>query len=133
MSLDSAFFVSATIHSRPVELPDGSKYDLHFKEIPAVEFAKYRLDQSSEDADTKVGAVAKLICASLCEADGKPALSYAKALQLKAGAMNALLAAVIDVNSAGNVGNASAPGEATGSGTSSPSRSEDEPSTSGNA
>lgn len=133
MSLDSAFFVSPTIHPRPVELPDGSKHTLHFKEVPAVEFAKYRLDQESEDANVKVGAVAKLICASICEEDGKPALSYAKALQLKAGAMNALLAAVIDVNSAGNAGNASAPGEATGSGTSSPSHSEDEQSASGNA
>lgn len=126
MSLDAAFFVSPTIHSRQVKLPDGSEHTLHFKELPAAEFTRYHLAQKSEDDDAKVGAIAKLICAALCEADGKPALTYAKAMQLKAGAMAALFDAVLSVNSTANAGNESAPGERSGSGTSSPSHSADE-------
>lgn len=126
MSLDAAFFVSPTIHSRQVKLPDGSEHTLHFKELPAVDFTRFHLAQKSEDDEVRVNAVAKLICAALCEPDGKPALSMAKAMQLKGGAMNALFDAVLSVNSASNVGNDSAPGEGSGSGTSSPSHSVDE-------
>lgn len=117
MSISEKFFVSATLHERTVKLPDGSEHVLHFKELPASEFRRFQIAEQSDDENQRVGSMAKLIAASLCEANGKAALSYTKALQLTSGAANALIAAVRDVN--GFTGKKDSPSaEANGSATS---------------
>lgn len=98
MSISDKFFISPTLHERTVKLPDGSEHVLHFKELPASEFRRFRLAEQSDDENQQVGSMAKLIAASLREPDGKQALSYTKALELTAGAANALIAAVLEVN-----------------------------------
>jgi hypothetical protein len=102
MGLDTSLFVSDEIQAREVELPDGSKHTLHFRQVPAAEFRKFHKAERSEDEDVQAGSMAKLIAASLCEEDGKTALSYARAAKLNAAATNAIFLAVLDVNGMGS-------------------------------
>lgn len=96
--LNDAFFVSTQVHEKQVKLADGSEHTLYFKELPAVEFRKFALAEQSNNEDIKAGAVAKLIAVSLCEPDGKPAITVEQALMLKAGAMNSIFEAILEVN-----------------------------------
>jgi len=96
--LDQSFFVSQEVHEKEVTLADGGKHVLYFKEIPAVEYQKFRLAQQSQDEDVQAGSLAKLIAASLCEPGGEPAISYEQALLLKPEPMNALFAKIMEVN-----------------------------------
>lgn len=100
--IDQSFFVSSTAQKRTVELPDGKKHDLFFKEIPAVEFRRFSLAEQSGDENVRVGSIAKLICVSLCNEDGSPAVTFEQAMMLKAGAMNAIFAEVLIVNGQGD-------------------------------
>lgn len=96
--MDNAFFVAAGPVPRQVELPDGSTHTLHFKQLPGIAFRRYHMAESSADEAQRVESILHLICESLCEADGKPALTITKARQLTAGAMGALFTAVLEVN-----------------------------------
>lgn len=96
-----SLFVSAEIHEREVTLADGTKHTLHFRELPTVEFRKFHIAEQSDKEDKRAGSMAKLISAALCDPDGKPAITYERALQLKQGAANALMAAILDVNGIG--------------------------------
>jgi hypothetical protein len=96
--LDNAFFVSTELHEREVELADGSKHVLYFKELPAIEFRRFALAEQSENENIKATSIAKLIAASLCEADGKMAITFEQALNLKASAMNSIFEAMLEVN-----------------------------------
>lgn len=96
--LDKSFFVSQEIHEKEVTLADGSKHILYFKEIPAVEYQRFRLAQQSQDDSVQAGALAKLIAASLCEPGGEPAITYEQALLLKPDPMGSLFAAIMEVN-----------------------------------
>lgn len=96
--LNESFFVSDQIQEKKVSLADGSEHILYFKELPAIEFRRFALAEQSENEDIKAASVAKLIAASLCEPDGKPAITFEKALQLKASAMNAIFEAMLEVN-----------------------------------
>ena len=100
--IDSSFFVSTEVQSKFVELPNGQKHELFFKEIPAIEFRRFSLAEQSEDENVRIGSIAKLICASLCNADGTPAITFEQAMTLKAAAMNAIFAEVLSVNGQGN-------------------------------
>ena len=101
MSLASSLFVSADVKTREVELPNGEKHTLHFKELPAVEFRKFQLAESSENEEVKAQSMIKLIVASLCEPDGKPALTVKDAARLNSSAANAIIAAILEVNGFG--------------------------------
>ena len=118
----SAFFVSNEAHEREVELADGSKHKLFFKEVPATVYRKFQIAERSDDEDVRAGSLAKLIAASLCEADGSPAMTYEQACDLKAGVSSALMERVLEINGK-KPGNALPPAETNGSGTSSPSPS----------
>jgi hypothetical protein len=98
--LDSSLFISEEVHEREVELPDGKKHTLYFKEVPASVFRKYGMAERSDDEEARAGSLSILIAASLCDKDGKPALSYERALQLKPAAATKLFEAVLDVNRA---------------------------------
>lgn len=101
MGLSASFFASQEVQEREVTLSDGTKHTLYFKELPAVEFRKFQLAESSEDEDVRATSIAKLIAASLVEKDGKPALSVKQALQLKGAAANSIMTAILDVNGFG--------------------------------
>jgi hypothetical protein len=98
MSLDSAFFVSDQLHERKVTLPDGSEHTLHFRELLAHEFLRYRDEQRSESAATRERATPRIIALSLRNPDGTPAMTDEQAAKLRPGAMSALMAAVMEVN-----------------------------------
>lgn len=119
--LDKALFVSAEVFEREVELQDGTKHVLHFKQLAAVEFRRYLNATNSLDEDVAAACMAKLISQSICEPDGKPAVTFKQALQLTPNAERAISAAVLDVNGMGKKkdepGKGSPPGATTGSGT----------------
>lgn len=96
--LDKSFFVSTELQEREVKLADGSKHVLYFKELPAIEFRRFALAEQSENENVKAASVAKLIAASLCDADGKLAITFEQALNLKASAMNSIFEAMLEVN-----------------------------------
>lgn len=101
--LDKSFFVSEAVHEKEVALGDGSKHIIYFKELPAIEYSKFHIAQSSLDDDVKAGSIAKLIAASLCDKDGKSAITYEQAIKLKPEPMNAIFVALMEVNKiAGN-------------------------------
>jgi hypothetical protein len=100
--IDKSFFVSTEAQQRTVELPDGKKHELFFKEIPAIEFRRFSMAEQSEDENVRIGSIGKLICASLCNADGSPAITFDQAMSLKASAMNAIFEQVLLINGQGN-------------------------------
>lgn len=118
--LDGAFFVSETLHERPVTLPDGSTHRLHFRELSAAQLRAYQLAERSQDEEVQCGAIAKLIAASVCESDGRPALTYERARLLKPFAANALTEQILAINGMAveAAKKTSPPGALNGSGTS---------------
>lgn len=101
-SLNESLFVSDEVHKRMVKLPDGNEHEMYFREVPATEFRKFQRAEQSDDEEQHVGSMAKLIVASLCEPDGRPALTLKKALTLKAGATKAIFEQVLIVNGYGD-------------------------------
>lgn len=101
MGLPSALFVSSEVHAREVELPDGSKHTLHFKELPAVDFRKFQLAEMSDDDEVKAHSMARLIAASVVEPDGKPALDFKRASTLKPEMADKLVGVILEVNGFG--------------------------------
>lgn len=101
--INDALFVSDAVVSKTVKLGDGSEHVLHFKELPAIEFRRFYLAERSGDEDKQAEAMAKLIAASLCDADGKPAVTVKQALKLKSSAMNAISTAIMEINGFGVV------------------------------
>jgi hypothetical protein len=119
--LPAALFVSAEIQAREVELPDGSKHTLHFKELPAYEFRRFQIAEQSDNDEKRAASMARLIAASLCDPEGKPAITESKAKTLNAKAMNSIMTAILEVNGfrvGGELGNDLGSAEMTGSGTS---------------
>jgi len=127
MSKYDSFFVSGEVHERKVKLADGSEHTLYFKEVPATVYRKFQIAENSDDEEVRAGSLAKLIAASMCEADGSPAMTYEEACRLKGPVSNELVNAVLEVNGKKapeeNSGNALPPSETNGSGTSSSSQS----------
>lgn len=99
--INSALFVSDSIIERKVTLSDGSEHTLYFKELPAIEFRRFYLAERSGDDDKEAEAMAKLISASLCDADGKPAVTFKQALKLKTSAMQAISTEILEINGFG--------------------------------
>jgi hypothetical protein len=99
--LDKSFFVSDVAIPKDITLSDGTTHKMFFKEISAIEFRKFFIAEQSNDDDVKATSMAKLIASSLCNEDGKPAITFHDALRLKGNAMNAIIAAVMEINGAG--------------------------------
>lgn len=107
-----AFFVSGDLIAREVELPDGSKHEIHFRELPVVEFRRFQLAEQSENEDKRAGSMAALIAASVCDPDGNPAMTAERAARLKPAAADAFVKAILDVNGLGSAGKNVSPAEA---------------------
>ncbi|MFC0677527.1 hypothetical protein ACFFGH_06640 [Lysobacter korlensis] len=97
MSKYGFLLVKPEIHAREVKMPDGSTHTLHFKQISAADFRGYQLDEQSDDASVRTAAMQKLVAASLCEDDGKPALTATEYAQLTIEGLNALFPVVLEV------------------------------------
>lgn len=98
MKLDDSLFVSPEVHARTVKLGDDTEHPLHFKEIDSAEFRRFQLSEQSDDAAERVKAPARLIAASLCSEEGKPALTVDQAGKLKPRVTQAMLAVIYEVN-----------------------------------
>lgn len=98
--LDDDLFAGDKLHAREVEVSPGKTVTLHFRELPATAFIKFHNIASTSDEDAKAGAAARLIAESLCNPDGSRAMPLDKALTLKPIPLNALFAAVLEVNAA---------------------------------
>lgn len=98
MSLPDSFFISPSVHERKVKLADGKEHVLHLRELPWAEWHKAAALETSADEDERAAAACSLIAASLCEADGKPALTLKQALQLKPAVVAALVSEIRAVN-----------------------------------
>jgi len=99
--LNESLFVSEKVIEKEVTLSDGTVHKLYFKELPAVEFRKFYIAEQSQDEDVQASSMAKMVAASLCEPDGKPAITVKKALQLKGSALTAIVEAIMQINGFG--------------------------------
>ena len=119
MPLDDSLFVSSQVHERDVELADGRKYTLFFKELPAVDFRAYQIAEHSADEAVRVTSMPKMIALSVCEPDGSPAMTLDRAKSLKPEVMIAIFNTILDLNRIGaRAKNSSPPEEKSGSGSS---------------
>jgi hypothetical protein len=100
-SLHDSLFISEQVHEREVELPDGNKHTLYFRELPAADFRKFHLAEQSDDENLRANSMIRLVAASLCEPDGKRALTVERAAKLKPQALGAIFAKVLEVNGFG--------------------------------
>ncbi|MDD2728324.1 hypothetical protein [Malikia sp.] len=96
--LDESLFVGTDLHEREVEVAKDKQVKLWFKELPAIEFIRFYTLSTSDDEMVRLGAAARLISSCLVNPDGSPAMSYEKALTLKNKPLNAIFAAVQEVN-----------------------------------
>lgn len=97
--LANSFFASSALVERDVTL-GGEVHKLHFRQLTAVE---YRKAWASVDGEM---AVIGLIVATLCEADGTPAITLEQGLTLTPVAARSLGEAALSVNGLGDLGNA---------------------------
>lgn len=95
--LDDSLFASAALHKRDIDI-GGKTVELWFKELPAVEFIRFHAQTSSDDQDVRAGASARLVASCVVNPDGTQAMTYEKALTLKTKPLNAIFAAVLEVN-----------------------------------
>lgn len=96
--LDASQFVSSTVHEREVELADGKKHTLHFRELPYIEVSRYQTGIQSDKESERAAASAKLIAACLCKPDGEDAITYDQAKRLKPAVGTAIFMAAVAVN-----------------------------------
>lgn len=99
--LNEALFISDKVFKKEVELPDGTKHELYFKELSHVDFRKYLMAEQSDDDNVKAESTAKLIALSLCDAEGNIALDFTQALKLNIVATTAITNAIMVVNGFG--------------------------------
>lgn len=100
--LDKSLFVSTEVIEREVELADGKKHKLFFKELTAADIGRYVNSLNSSDEEAQYMANPKLLALSLCEPDGKPAITVEQALTLKPSVIGPILEALRDVNGLGD-------------------------------
>jgi hypothetical protein len=119
----SQLLIGDAVVEREVEMVDGSKAVMHFRELPNTAFERHAIWSSSKDEAVQASAAARLVSMALCEPDGKPALTVEQAERIKRPLLVRLLNVVFEVNGMikpkkAEAGNASAPETPNGSGTS---------------
>lgn len=70
---DLGMFASKDVRADTITLPSGAKAQFHVRELPDAEFRKLWNE----------GDRAKLIAATICDADGKPVMNVSQAAALK--------------------------------------------------
>lgn len=99
--MDASLFISSEVESRTVELGDGSKHVLHFKQLSAADLDRYFIWATSDNEDVQVDAIARLLSKGLCDADGKACLPLERAQALKRPVRDRLMFELLDVNGYG--------------------------------
>ena len=94
----SKFLISAAPVARAVTFTDGSVETLHFKQLNAGQVRRWRMDEQSGDPATIMYAMQKLVAQSLCDENGKLALTEAEAVGLTASGLQDLFPHVIAVS-----------------------------------
>jgi hypothetical protein len=103
--LPAALFRSDELHRRDITLGDGTVHPLTFREMTHAQELKMR-EIARADGDH----VSYMIACSLCDDEGKLALTEAQATDLKRGVRNALVTAIMELNGSGaTLGNALPP------------------------
>jgi hypothetical protein len=101
MGLPDAFFVTTQVHEREVELGDGSKHTVYFRELPANGFRSFQIAEMSNDPAVKADSMSRLIAATVCDPDGELCVPLDRAKMLKPRVMNALVAKILEINEIG--------------------------------
>lgn len=100
--MDAALFISDDLQEREVELADGTKHTLHFKQLENTVFKRYSVWVGSDNENVVAGAEAKLIAASVFTPDNKPAMTEKQAARLKPQVMKKIVAIILEVNGFGD-------------------------------
>jgi hypothetical protein len=116
-ALDASLFVSDVIHKREITLGDGTKHELHLREISSEDLVK--LQTPSPDPIQAHRAASRILAKALCTADGKDAITAEEAGRLHHGVRMAIATAIAEIANVGStVGKVLPPEETPGSGTS---------------
>lgn len=99
--LDASLFITSEIAERTIELGDGSKHVLFFKQLPNTAFEKYAQWNVSADEDVAASAAARLVALGLCDADGNQVLDAEKAMTIKFQVLRRMVNALLEVNGYG--------------------------------
>lgn len=114
--------IGDAVVEREIEMMDGSKAVMYFRELPNTVFETHAARAASADEKLAASAPAYLVSMALCEPDGKPALNQQQAERIKRPLLVRLLNTIFEVNGMikkkAEAGNASAPETPSGSGTS---------------
>ncbi|MBA0291029.1 hypothetical protein D7Y39_14530 [Stenotrophomonas maltophilia] len=118
--LDPSLFISDDVHEREVMLADGKRHTFYIREQEAGVIRGFFAGQASDDPDKQAETMARLIAKSICDSEGKPALTLVQAKRLKFAVQIALTKEISEVHS--YQGKETSPDEEAGSGsdTSSP-------------
>lgn len=98
MALDNSLFASQDVEAHDIELGDGSKHKLYFKEATAGAFSDYSAALRSDDVKERAKAPAIIIAACLCEPDGSAAITREKVMELKIDPMNRIFMKCLEVS-----------------------------------
>lgn len=88
---------SDVLVEKEVELADGKKHKLFFKEIHGIKLTRILRKINSADDDEYESGMASLILSSVCNEDGTPGLTEDFVLRLKAKPLGNIFAAALDV------------------------------------
>jgi len=89
--LHDDFFVGDAPIEKEVDLPNGAKHTLYFRQLSAAEFRKLYEAKGKDFTAT-------MVARCLCNPDGSDALSVEQAAKLKPKAEQAILAAIKEIN-----------------------------------
>lgn len=115
----AGLFISPQLVERDVMLSDGSVAPLHFAKATAAEWSAYQfaLAIGADDA-ARARAALRLVMVCLREPDGKQALNWEQVSALDPGVAQRLILVAAEMSRPpADAGNASPPGERSGSGT----------------
>lgn len=96
--LDRKFFVSPEVVGKDIQLKDGSTHQLYFRRVSSYDYQRFLNCLRSPAIDDRGMAYHVLVAASLCDADGKVALTLEKAKELEEGVLERLFAAALELN-----------------------------------
>ncbi|UXC34779.1 hypothetical protein [Cupriavidus gilardii] len=96
--LSESFFTPSAVNKRTIKLADGTEHELYFRKVSSYDYSRFLAYAASKVPEERAEAAHVLVAASLCEADGKPALTVEKARTLKSEALDPLFAAAMEVN-----------------------------------
>lgn len=88
---------SDVLVEKEVELADGKRHKLFFKEIPGIKLSTILRKINSADDDEKANGTVSLILSSVCNEDGTPGLTEDFVLRLKTKPLNNIFSAALDV------------------------------------